>query len=137
MMAVTKEGGACALKQFEQLVEKTGPKFVSRVLTEELIKVDKTLKTVSDKTDYSKLRYPEIRKQVDTLSQEAVSSAYAGDVDTAGRKFAEAVKIVDVGVRDGILASNILRDIANVQRDVGMEKGAKDTEALITQICIS
>ena len=137
LMAVAKEGGACALKQFEQLVEKTGPKFVSRVLTEELMKVDKTMKTVSEKKDYSILRYPEIRKQVDDLSREAVNFAYFGDTDMAGKKFAEAVKVVDEGVRDGILATNILKEIADMQKAVGMEDGAKETKALITQICIS
>jgi len=47
------------------------------------------------------------------------------------------VDVVDKGVRDGILASNILKEIADMQKAVGLEKGAKDTEALITQICIS
>ena len=137
-MSGTKEvSRTCALEQVERFMRRTSPAFVSRVLTEELMKVDKTMKTVSEKKDYSVLRYPEIKRQVDDLSREAVNFAYFGDTDMAGKKFAEAVKIVDEGVRDGILASNILKEIADMQKAVGMETGAKDTEALITSICIS
>jgi len=137
-MATAKEVSRnCALEKVELFMRRTSPAFVSKVLTEELMKVDKTITTISEKKDYSILRYPEIREKVDNLSREAVNFAYFGDKDMASKKFSEAVKVVDEGVRDGILASNILKEIASVQRDVGMEKEAKETDALVTGICIS
>jgi len=133
-MAGIKEN-VIAIKQFVQFVKKTSPTFVSRVLTEELIKMDKTREMVSAKTEeeYSKLKYSEAWKKVDDLTREAVKKAYAGNTDEASKKFAEALNVLDGGINDSDVAMHILKDIEKLQSNVRMEK-EKSTEALISEI---